>query len=101
MISDELRARGRAEANGETTWTPEDAAEVVRAITEGGGRVLGLDLNRYQPDGGYIEEPVYISGSDATNREAGAWALKVLSEEASADDRVLITWDPPPPQTAA
>lgn len=101
VISEELRARARAKPNGEVTWSPEDAAEVVRAIRRSGGRVLGLDLERYQPDGGYVEEPLYVCGGEASNEEAADWALKVLAEEAAAGDQVLVTWDASAPQTPA
>lgn len=55
--------------------------------------VLGLDLERRHPAGGYTEEPLYVSGPEADPVDAARWAIQVLAENASADDLLLITWE--------
>jgi hypothetical protein len=54
VLPQELMARALRQPNGEVLWQPGDAAEVIRLVTAGGCRVLGLDLERQQPDGGYV-----------------------------------------------
>jgi hypothetical protein len=39
--------------------------------------------------------PLYEAGSEADDREAADAALKVLADAVTADDRVLVTWEPP------
>ncbi len=74
VISDQLLARGDKRPNGEIAWAPADAANVIRCVIAAGGRVHGFDLERRQPDGRYIEEPVYVSGDEASDREGGVGA---------------------------
>ena len=95
VIPEELLARALRQPNGELLWQPKDAAEVIRIVTTGGCRVLGLDLDQHQRDRGYVEEPIYVSGHEASNEEAAAWALQVLEQEAGPSDRVLVTWSQP------
>jgi hypothetical protein len=78
-------------------WQPGNAADVIRLVTAGGCRVLGPNVERQQPDGGYVEEPLYVSAAEASSEEAAAWPLRVLQEEILPPDRVLVTWSPPAP----
>lgn len=100
-LPEDVRSRAIQLPNGEVMWARQDAPAALRAITETGGRVLGLDLRSNGPGPAIstaclaTEIPLVAYGStDAA--EALCIALSVLSAvEAEHPEYpwVLVTWD--------
>jgi hypothetical protein len=93
VLSEELRSRGRVEANGEVSWHVRDAAAVLSELAAAGRVVLGLDVRDYDEDGRFFEIAwsVYWGAEPV---EACESALHALGGDDVPGEWVLITWQP-------
>ncbi len=85
----------RVACNGEVMWARSHAHQVLRALTDAGLEILGLDLRKYTPDGGTHEAPWSSIQPDdgATNLDRALRSFEAAVDSDLTDyPWVLITY---------